>query len=176
MLSLKAGNNFNLNFTVISDHFIFRIFKNSELVSSFLINKQNIMNVKTEEHNKFTLSRAIYNFFTNWLFKTITSCGFGWIVRFTIIGYHFVVKASRKKRMLKLRMGFRYKLMLVLPQTIEVFHARRRFTVLGYNFKEMMAFCKYIRNLRNLFPYKRKGLAFSSEKLKLKAGKKVKTR
>jgi len=79
-----------------------------------------------------------------------------------------------EKKFLKLRLGFRYKILVIIPISVHIFVEKRRFSVTGSQLIELIELCKYIRNLRNLFPYKRKGIAFVTEMFRLKRGKRAK--
>jgi len=83
---------------------------------------------------------------------------------------------QKKKNYLRLNLGFRYKIFIILPSSIVIYGERRRFCLFGMNYIELWLVCKYIRFLRNLLPYKAKGLIYATETIKLKQGKKVKYR
>ena len=101
---------------------------------------------------------------------------FGWVVKYSIIGYQYTIKFSKKRRYLKINLGFRYRIFIILPCSISVFGERRKLALLGTNYIELIKVSRYIRYLRNLLPYKLKGLIFVDENVKLKQGKKVKYR
>jgi len=116
------------------------------------------------------------NLFKKFLFYIISGIVFGWTIQFNIVGYHYTLRFSVKKKYLKINLGFRYKIFLVLPSSITIFGEKRRFALVGSNFIELHELANYIRSLRNLLPYKLKGFCFLNEQVKLKQGKKLKYR
>jgi ribosomal protein L6P/L9E len=155
----KLGEYFNLIFLV----------KNRK--GTFLLNTRSLNFLR---NNTCIVRGRTFRFFRLCLFNILIGLAVGWIVRFMIVGYHYTIKLSKSKKLLKLRLGFRYKILIVLPVSIFIFVEKRRFLLVGLSLIDLVEICKYIRNLRNLFPYKRKGIAFVSEVFKLKRGKRAK--
>lgn len=124
----------------------------------------------------FFIKSNYINLFKRFLFYAISGIIFGWIVQFNIIGYHYTLRFSAKKRYLRINLGFRYKIFLILPSSIVIYGEKRKFALVGSNFIELHALAMYIRSLRNLLPYKLKGFCFLDEHVKLKQGKKLKYR
>lgn len=124
----------------------------------------------------FVLRYNYLNLFRKFLFYIISGIVFGWIIQFNIVGYHYTLRFSMKKKYLKINLGFRYKIFLVLPSSIMIFGEKRKFALVGSNFIELHELANYIRCLRNLLPYKLKGFCFLDEQIKLKQGKKLKYR
>jgi len=122
------------------------------------------------------LKHNYVNLFKKFLFYIVSGIVFGWIIQFNIIGYHYTLRFSVRKKYLKINLGFRYKIFLVLPPSITILGEKRKFALVGLNFIELYELANYIRSLRNLLPYKLKGFCFLDEQVKLKQGKKLKYR
>jgi len=100
----------------------------------------------------------------------------GYFRRFSVIGYNYRIKAFKKKRYFILKIGYFYKIVLKVPKLIKVLSRKRSFMLIGTNKIIFDSFTDYIRNLRNLYPYKKKGFTYRNEYFKLKKGKKTRFR
>jgi len=107
------------------------------------------------------------------------SVKFGWIFRYSMVGYNFTFKNSRRKNLLKLSLGYsRHRIIISVPKSIS-FSAkgRRRLAFFGNVFQDFFRIFYYLFNLRNITPYKLRGLVLENARSSLlKPGKKVKFR
>lgn len=165
--SIRVLEKLNSNYLILS-----LVYGSDKKINTVLISKLNFLYF----NNEYIFKNGVYKFFKNWMINMLTGFLFNWIVRFSIVGYHYTLKFSRLKRLVRLKLGFRYRIVLVLPTGIDLIYNKRRFCIVGDNIYKIFEICKYIRNLRNLFPYKSKGFVYVLENLKLKAGKKSKLR
>jgi hypothetical protein len=151
------------------------LFSNLEMkqFSFILLNRYNFYEICG---GIYALKYLVFKRVVHFLFNSVVDLVFSWFVKFSIIGYHYTIRVFKNRQLVKLRMGFKYRIFLVLPRSIQLVVKKRFFTVIGCRLRKLVQFCKYMRNLRNLFPYKSKGLVFISEKLRLKPGKKSKLR
>jgi ribosomal protein L6P/L9E len=107
----------------------------------------------------------------------IFSINYGWFVRYSMVGYNFTFKNSLRRRLLKLNLGYsRHRFLINIPKEIFFFKKnRRKLTVFSNNFKQFFSMVYYIFNLRNVAPYKIRGLVLEDSYFSiLKVGKKVK--
>ena len=98
----------------------------------------------------------------------------GYFVEFRIIGLGFKVKKSGflKTRSLKFDLGYSHTIRLVLPQNIKIGRVKRRFYIFSNDFSALQIFSRQIKLLKQVNPYKLRGLKASNEVLKMKPGKK----
>jgi len=94
------------------------------------------------------------------------------------VGYNYTVKSRLRKRLFRLNLGYsRHKILLYLPISIKVISRKRKFWVFSTDINILYSLAVYIRDLRNLLPYKLKGLISNSNWKKfLKPGKVTKYR
>jgi len=107
------------------------------------------------------------------------SAKFGWIFRYSMIGYNFTFRNSRRKNLLKLSLGYsRHRIIICVPKSISFCaKGRRRLAFFGNVFKDFFKVFYYLFNLRNITPYKLRGLVLENARSSLlKPGKKVKFR
>jgi hypothetical protein len=107
------------------------------------------------------------------------SVKFGWIFRYSMVGYNFTFRNSRRKNLLKLSLGYsRHRIIICVPKSISFCaKGRRRLAFFGNIFKDFFKIFYYLFNLRNITPYKLRGLVLESARSSLlKPGKKVKFR
>lgn len=117
--------------------------------------------------------------FKNMVLFGIFSMCFGWFIRFSVIGYNFTFKSNLRRGLLKLNLGYsRHRFVVNLPSTLRVIiRGRRRLVLFALSFIDLYTLAVYIRNLRNILPYKLRGLVLENGRFNiLKPGKKVKYR
>jgi len=133
-------------------------------------------NVASLGNLNFLINSTVLNSLRNFIVNFFVGFFFKYIVRFEIVGYHYIIRFSKFNNIMKLKLGFKYRVNLRFPSTIRFINEKRKFVLLGEDFFVLKEISTYIRNLRNLYPYKRKGIVFNIENLKLKVGKKAKLR
>lgn len=111
-----------------------------------------------------------------------------WIRSFEITGYQYKIAYSYVKHKLGLHLGFTYWVIINLTTNNMIYlkpikgkyirSISRKFILTSVNYEHFKDLKKYLNIVRNLLPYKLKGLTFPSieKKIKLKVGKKVKYR
>jgi ribosomal protein L6P/L9E len=105
------------------------------------------------------------------------SVNFGWFVRFGLAGYNFTLKNRLRRSLLKLNLGYsRHKFILNIPEAARtIVRKKRHIYIFSNNFYLIFSMGKYIQNLRNVLPYKIRGLILEGSKTAiLKQGKKTK--
>ena len=95
---------------------------------------------------------------------------------FSTKGYNYRLTYLRSRRLLLLRLGYSYYILIRLPDSLHLSLRKRNFALFGFNKVVFDRTVHYIRNLRTLYPYKLKGFSFFAENLPLKEGKKSKFR
>lgn len=142
-----------------------------------------------EERFFFIFKRKWFHLFLTSFYSSLRGLNRPFTMRFTTIGYNFKIMILRRRKVLTkrrrerrssfllLRIGYCYRFCVKLPKTVWIRRrSRRALTLMGVNSKVFFFVITYLRNLHNLFPYKRKGLAFKDEKMVMKQGKKTRYR
>jgi len=138
----------------------------------------------------FVLNRTSLIFLKKMLLLFLNGIRYAWMTIFSIEGYHyraFLTKIKKlKKSVIIFRLGFFYNLMILFSRNIKIYWKKRLFRLRGSNLLELLALSSYIRMVRNLFPYKIKGIIydnlalnkpeFEKERFGVKPGKKAKVR
>lgn len=138
----------------------------------------------------FILDSVSLNFLKKLFLLFLNGIRYAWMTIFSIEGYHyraFLTKIKKlKKSVIIFRLGFFYNLMILFSRNIRIYWKKRLFRLRGSNLLELFALSSYIRMVRNLFPYKIKGIIydnlalnkpeFEKEKFGVKPGKKAKVR
>ena len=98
----------------------------------------------------------------------------GFFIEFRIIGLGFRVKKSgfSMTRSLKFDLGYSHTIRLILPKNIKIARVKRRFFIFSNDLNTVNIFSRQIKLLKQLNPYKLRGLKISNEELKMKPGKK----
>lgn len=98
----------------------------------------------------------------------------GFFVEFRVIGLGFRVKKSgfSMTRSLKFDLGYSHTIRLILPKNVKIGRVKRRFFIFSNDLGTVNVFSRQIKLLKQLNPYKLRGLKVSSEELKMKPGKK----
>jgi len=109
-----------------------------------------------------------------------------WIRSFAITGYQYKIAYSFKQHQLGLGLGFTYWILIDLTtnniiylKTIKgklIRSISRKFLLTSIDYTEFKLLQNFLNTVRNLLPYKLKGLTFPEKKIKLKIGKKIKYR
>jgi len=128
--------------------------------------------------NEFYLHFSSLKFFKKYLVYIVFGINFFWSVSYEIIGYNYTIKNRLRKKLFRLNLGYsKHKIILNLPFGLKVIAKKRRFWVFSTDIVLLYNLARYIRDLRNLFPYKLKGLVSNSNwKIFLKPGKVTKYR
>lgn len=100
----------------------------------------------------------------------------GWFLYFVLAGYNYKLKSSFFNCFLLIYLGFFYSFLFKFPQSIKIFKRKRGFILFSSNLLDFNFTVHYLRHLRDLYPYKKRGLVLNNEVFKLKQGKKVKFR
>lgn len=109
-----------------------------------------------------------------------------WLRSFAITGYQYKIAYSFKRHQLSLGLGFTYWIIVDLTsdniiylKTIKgklIRSISRKFILASIDYTEFKTLQEFFNTVRNLLPYKLKGLTFPEKKIKLKVGKKIKYR
>lgn len=109
-----------------------------------------------------------------------------WLRSFVITGYQYKIGYSYIRHQLSIGLGFTYWIILDLT-TANIIYLKiikgklirsisRKFILSSIDYTEFKVLQKFLNTVRNLLPYKLKGLTFPEKKIPLKIGKKVKYR
>ena len=120
-------------------------------------------------HTRLSILRTLFK-------KCLFGLNAGYFLRFAVVGYNYKLKAFKRRNLVMLKIGYFYKIIIKVPKLIKVRSKKRLFWVKGTNEIVFRYFVTFLRNLRNLYPYKKKGYALRNEKFKLKKGKKTRYR
>lgn len=105
---------------------------------------------------------------------------YGWIVELNIFNaYNYFLRGNYMHSFLRINVGFRYKIFLQFPKEIKVYNFKRgKLKLCCKNYKIMKFIIYFLENIRNLLPYKFKGIFLINKlnSVKLKEGKKMKKR
>jgi hypothetical protein len=118
--------------------------------------------------------------FCNLMKFLIYSLNFGWIAHYDVVGYNYTLKRTLRRQLFIVHLGYsRHKILVMIPKGVRFVLTRRRrkLHVFGLDYNFMFKFILFFIELRNLFPYKYKGLVFFEPRVDLlKPGKKTKYR
>jgi ribosomal protein L6P/L9E len=96
--------------------------------------------------------------------------------RFMVVGYNYRIKPFKKRRYLMLKIGYFYRIIMKIPDSLKICPKKRFSVIIGTNRIIFDSSVDYIRNLRNLYPYKKKGFVYRNEYVRIKKGKKTRFR
>lgn len=120
-----------------------------------------------------TVALSLFLNSVNLIFYGVSS---GWFMHFILFGYNYRLKSSFFGSFLLLYLGFFYSLLFKFPSSVKIFRRKRAFLIFSTNLLDFNFTVSYLRHLRDLYPYKSRGLIFNRETFKFKQGKKVKFR
>jgi hypothetical protein len=138
----------------------------------------------------FVVRKELFQKFFSFLKTAVVGIHFSWMTIFAIEGYHFrtflhYVKSLKQYAVL-FKLGFFYNLLIVFPKSFKIFWKKRLFKLRSSDLLELYNISFYIRMLRNLFPYKVKGIIYDNfnrskpdyekQLYRFKQGKKAKLR
>jgi hypothetical protein len=136
--------------------------------------------------NHFLLKKNKTNIFFKNLREALRGIMVPWLRSFVITGYQYKIAYSHKRHQLSLGLGFTYWIVVDLTsdniiylKTIKgklIRSISRKFILASIDYTEFKVLQNFFNQVRNLLPYKLKGLTFPEKKPKLKTGKKVKYR
>lgn len=180
----RINKNINLNINVFKDINNFQI-QGPLGKNSFNCSNQTLIVLKTFQ-NSFLLKRQKLKIFFNNFREAVRGVLVPWIRSFAITGYQYKIAYSYKKNILYLGLGFTYWILIDLTSNNIIYlktikgklikSISRKFILTSIDYNEFQFLQKYLNTVRNLLPYKLKGLTFPEKKIKLKKGKKVKYR
>jgi len=103
---------------------------------------------------------------------------FTWSNSFEVVGYNFDFRKLLAKCIIRLDLGFSDQdILLELPKGTKLLGRKRWFRLFSNNLSDFYLIYFILLNIRNIFPYKKRGLVPRSfPKIWLKPGKKVKYR
>jgi len=136
--------------------------------------------------NSFLLKKDKANIFFKNFREALRGIMVPWLRSFAITGYQYKIAYSYKRHQLSLGLGFTYWIVVDLTsdniiylKTIKgklIRSISRKFILGSIDYTEFKILQNYFHKVRNLLPYKLKGLTFPEKKIALKQGKKVKYR
>lgn len=126
--------------------------------------------------NKFIVDRNTLRIFKTIIYKMLHILCFCWSSSFELIGYNFNLQKKLKKNVIRFNLGFsKHKILVAFKNDIRIFGQKRYFTIFSTNIKDYYIITNFLLNLRNIFPYKKRGLVPAIiPSIWLKPGKKTK--
>ena len=137
---------------------------------------QNFLMYFYKFQNYFLVRNTCLNFINTSFKMLVLGVVSGWFLHFVLTGYNYRLKSSFFNSFLLVYLGFFYSCLFKLPNSIKVFRRKRAFIIFSNNLLDFNFTVRYLRHLRDLFPYKIRGLTLKKEVVRLKKGKKVKFR
>jgi len=128
------------------------------------------------KNNKFIVDFNSLKIFKTIIYKIIHILCFCWSSSFDLIGYNFNLQKKLKKNILRLNLGFsKHKILIFFANNVRIFGQKRYFTVFSSNIQNYYIITNFLLNLRNIFPYKKRGIVPAIiPSIWLKPGKKTK--
>lgn len=120
--------------------------------------------------NETTSARAKHGLFRNLIFNMVKGVTDGFKKELEIIGVGY--KANVTDGYLVLSLGFSHDIFIEIPKGVNVSVAKTTITISGIDKQQIGAFAAFIRSLRKPEPYKGKGVRYTTETVRRKAGKK----
>lgn len=135
-------------------------------VKNFLLMNGANSNLPVLHNLGFVIRNLLFKKFFSFFKVAISGIQFAWMTIFAIEGYHFrtflhYVK-SLKRFAILFKLGFFYNLLLVFPKSFKIFWKKRLFKLRSSDLFALYNVSFYIRMLRNLFPYKVKGIIYDN--------------
>lgn len=118
-------------------------------------------------------SKAIHGTVRALLANAVTGVSEGWSKTLEIVGSGYRANASGKD--LELAMGYSHPVKLTAPEGVEVAVAKNVVTISGIDRQAVGQFAAIVRAVRKPEPYKGKGIRYSGEHVRRKAGKALKS-
>jgi len=124
--------------------------------------------VLTRKNNE-PQTRAWHGLYRALLYNAVIGLSSGWskTLMYKGVGY----KAQVSGQNLELSLGFSHPVKILIPKDIEVKTGKNNLTVSGADKAQVGQFCAQIRSLRKPEPYLGKGIRYSDEIIRGKAGK-----
>src|SRR3989338_423223 len=138
-------------------------------VSAEIADKQIKVSVKNPEDRR---QKALWGTFRSLLASAVMGVTKGFEKKLEIVGVGY--KASVAVDKLVLNLGFSHPIELVIPKDMEVKVEKNVITIRGWSKQEVGEFVDHVRSQRKPEPYKGKGIKYSDEVIRRKAGKVVK--
>jgi len=144
----------------------------SSFYGEYLINLPGVFTIT----NKFIVDRNTLRIFKTIIYKILHILCFCWSSSFELIGYNFNLQKKLKKNMIRFNLGFsKHKILVAFRNDIRIFGQKRYFTIFSTSIKDYYIITNFLLNLRNIFPYKKRGLVPAIiPSIWLKPGKKTK--
>ena len=133
-------------------------------------NQENVLVFKRLGNSK--RARAIHGSTRAHMFNAVTGVHEGWSKTLEMVGVAYRSQTNGKE--LTLTVGFSHPVKIHAPEGITFEVTEGKITVLGVNKKDVGEIAAQIRKVRKPEPYKGKGIRYSGEKVRKKAGKAAK--
>lgn len=109
--------------------------------------------------NYFIVNYNTIKIFKNIIIKILHIFCFNWSSSFELIGYNFDLQKKLKKNIIKFSIGLsKFKVIAAFNDTLRIFGKKRYFTLFASNIDSYFVIINFLLNLRNIFPYKKRGL------------------
>lgn len=127
-------------------------------------------------NNRFIVNSNTIKIFKNILIKVLHIFCFCWSSSFELIGYNFDLQKKLKKNIVKFSIGLsKFKVIAFFNDTLRIFGKKRYFTLFSASINSYFIVINFLLNLRNIFPYKKRGLVPAIiPSIWMKPGKKTK--
>jgi hypothetical protein len=127
-------------------------------------------------NNKFVVDLNTIKVFKTLVYKMLHILCFCWSSSFDLIGYNFNLQKKLKKNIIRFALGFsKHKIITAFRDNIRIFGHKRYFTLFSSSIENYYIVINFLLNLRNIFPYKKRGLVPAIiPSIWLKPGKKTK--
>ena len=119
--------------------------------------------------NNAPQTRAWHGLYRALIYNAATGLSTGWTKTLIYKGVGYKTKVSG--RQLEMNLGFSHPVNLIIPEGVEVKTEKNSLVVSGADRAVVGQFCAQIRSLRKPEPYLGKGIRYSDEKIRKKAGK-----
>lgn len=149
---------------------VFKLQKKFFFNNIYCFLNNNCLFLRTNETNK----KQVLNNFFNILNIYIKGLSQGFFVKFRMVGLGFKIRRvllKKKKRYLKINLGYSHSIFYKIPHNINVFIRKKFFFLQGSNYDVLMTLVKNLQLLRAANPYKEKGILLFDKIFKLKSGK-----
>lgn len=127
-------------------------------------------------NNRFIVDFNTIKIFKNMIIKVLHIFCFCWSSSFELIGYNFDLQKKLKKNIIKFSIGLsKFKVLVRFNETLRIFGKKRYFTLFSASINGYYIVINFLLNLRNIFPYKKRGLVpLIIPTIWMKPGKKTK--
>lgn len=138
------------------------------------INENTFFLIQRNKWTNFFCKTNILNNFFSIINNFVKGLNQDFFVKFRVVGLGFRLQrifVNKFVRVLRLSLGYSHGIFYKIPQDIGVFIKKKVFFLYSHDLNSLMVVAKKLMSLREVNPYKEKGIYIFDKKVRLKSGK-----